>query len=131
LIIKILYFLPKNNYDFSCLNQIFFLYLFHQLKIMEQDNKREPIFDKLNIYNHRTENEDYETYKERRKIAKMIIKQYLKGTMFYQCYQDITIPWKEGSEEKKQNKKPKTITLRVLPSYTNPNKNAWRTNKKK
>lgn len=98
---------------------------------MEENKKQELIFDKLNIYNHRAEGESYETYKERRKIAQMLVKQYLKGTMFYQCYQNITIPWKEGSEEQKENKKPKTITLRVLPSYTNPDKNAWRTIKNK
>ena len=89
--------------------------------------KQEPIFDKLNIYNYRLEGESFETYKERRRFANILTKQYLKGKMFYQCYQTITIPWKEGSKEEQEGAKPKSITLRVLPPYTNPNKNDWRT----
>lgn len=92
-----------------------------------ENKKEEQVFDKLNIYNYRLENESFETYKERRKFVKMLTNKYLQGRMFYQCYQTITIPWKEGTEEAKEGKKPKSITLRVLPPYTNPNKNDWRT----
>lgn len=93
----------------------------------KETQKQEPIFDKLNISNGRLEGESFENYKERRKFAKMLVDKYLKGHMFYQCYQTITIPWKEGTEEANEGKKPKSITLRVLPPYTNPNKNDWRT----
>lgn len=92
-----------------------------------EETKQEQIFDKLNIYNYRLPAETFEDYKERQKIANKIIKQYLKGKTVYQCYETINIPWKEGSEEAKNNKKPRTINLRVRPPYTNPTKNEWRT----
>lgn len=79
----------------------------------------DKIFDKINIYSHRAENEDYETYKERRKITKMLIKHYLKGRVMYTCLMQVPMKNKEGEIIKH-------LTMCVRPPYTNPTKNDWR-----
>ncbi len=40
----------------------------------------ESVFNKLNISNRRADDETYEEYRERLRIVKRLIKEYLKGT---------------------------------------------------
>lgn len=84
------------------------------------ENKEQSYFNTINISSTRAEGEDFEIYKTRRNFTNKLIKEYLKGRMFYSCYQTVNLTKDSNGKELE---KPKRVTVRMYGPYINKDKN--------
>lgn len=87
---------------------------------MEQQTTH-SYFNDIDISNTPKEKEPFEIYKARLNFTNKLIKQYLKGRLFYSVYQDIQIT-KDKDNNDLPKEKQRVIRARVLPNYVNTNK---------
>lgn len=84
-----------------------------------QDYNTESYFGNINISNAPKEGEPFQIYKARQTFTNKLIKEYLKGRIFYHTYQNVTI---DKDEKGNELEKPRRFTVKN-PPYVNPNKN--------